>query len=164
MDGDGEVGRESPRGRRPNGERGTLARAVREREFNKNRRRDLIHVFDFCFGESGLGTGAPENRFFASIDETFFDKAGEGPEDRSLVGRGEGEVGIFPIAEHAETAELFALDIDKASCVGFRFFADFERGEAGGGFDDFEFDGEAVAVPSRDKGSVEARHGFRFYD
>ena len=125
---------------------------------------NFVGVFDFGFGEGGLGAVRPLDGLLGLVDGTVFDELGEDAEDARLVGRIHGEVGIFPIAEDAEALEGGALDIDKAFGEFRAAAADFCWLEAGGLFDDFELDREAVAVPAGDEGCVEAGHGLGFHD
>ena len=69
---------------------------------------------------------------------------------------------MIPIAEDSEAAELLALQVDVFAGVGFGALADFDRGEPGFFFDHFEFDGEAVAVPTGNERRPESGHGLRF--
>ena len=63
MDRDGEVRRQRPRRRRPDGDAGfVFPLAARDRKFHVNRGVVAFLIFHFSFGERGLRAGAPENR------------------------------------------------------------------------------------------------------
>ena len=78
------------------------------------------------------------------------------------------EIGIFPAAEDAEAFKFDAVDVDKFGGIGAAFGADLGDGHGGLALAefliDFDFDGEAVAIPAGDVGGIEAGHGFRFDD
>ena len=163
VDGDGEVRGERPRRGRPNDERGVTNRTARGGEGDMDRRVGALGVFHLGLGEGGVRPGAPEDGLFLAIDEAFFDELREGADHAGLVGGIESEVGIFPIAENAEAFELAALDVDELAGVFLRTAADLGGREAGGGFDDAEFDREAVAVPAWNERRAEAGHRFGFH-
>ena len=71
---------------------------------------------------------------------------------------------MIPIAKDSEALELLALNIDKFSREGCRFFADFEWRKPAGFFDDFVFDGQSVTIPTRDIWCAFAQHRLRFHD
>ena len=163
VDGDGEVRWKCPRGGRPD-HNGSLACkfSAHEREENIDRRGGFILVFDFGFGERRLSAGAPENGFLLAIDEAFFHEAGERADHAGLIGGIKCEVGVFPVTEDAETAELAALNIDEFAGVFLRAATHLGGGETCGGFDHPKFDREAVAIPTRNERSTEACHRFGF--
>ncbi len=128
----------------------------------------MIFVFDFGFGESGAVFDAPVDGLQTFIDIAVVEEIDEGLGDDGLVFGRHGEIRIFPAAEDAETFELDAVDVDKLGGIGAAFGADF--GDGHGGFAlaefliDFDFDGQAVAIPTGDVGGVETGHGFRLDD
>ncbi len=125
---------------------------------------NLVGVFDFGFGEGGLCAVGPLDGLLGLVDGAVFHELGEDAEDVRLVGGIHGEVGVFPVTEDAEALEGGALDIDEAFGELGAAAADFRWLETGGLFDDFELDGQAVAVPAGDERRVEAGHGLGFHD
>ena len=69
---------------------------------------------------------------------------------------------MVPVPQHAEAAEGGLLDVDPLAGKFLGAAADFRGAEAAGFLDDFEFDGQAMAVPAGDVGRLEAGHGLRF--
>ncbi len=98
------------------------------------------------------------------IDRAALHHFSEDAEDVRLVGGIHREVGLLPIAEDAEAAERFPLDIDEAGGELGAAAADFGRFKACGLLHDLELDRQSVAVPAGDEGGVEAGHGLRFHD
>ena len=160
-DGDGEVRREGPRGGGPDnhGGAGWEIFALGDVERNVDGGGLFVFVFDFGFGKGGLRAIGPKDGAFAPVNEVLFDEDGEGAEDVGFVDWIERQVGVFPVAEDTEAAELLALQVDVFAGVGLGALADFDGSEAGLFFDHFEFDGESVAVPTGDEGRTETGHG-----
>ena len=176
MEGDGEVGGDGPGRGGPDERRRRCGRRARDRERRIARQLEahvdgwagVIFVFDFGFGERGAVFDAPVNGLETFIDITGVEKIDEGLRDDGLVFGRHGEIWIFPAAEDAEALEFGAVDVDELRGIGAALGADL--GDGHGGFAlaefliDFEFDGQAVAIPAGDVGGVEAGHGFRFDD
>ena len=70
---------------------------------------------------------------------------------------------MFPIAEHAEPLELFALDVDEFSRKRFALFADLERRKLARLFDHFVFDWKAMTIPTGDVRRALTKHRLRFH-
>jgi hypothetical protein len=160
MQSDAEIGRQGPGRGGPDDE----VIAIRQSKLHIDRRRGLFFILHLGFREGGLGAVAPEDGALGTIDEAFFQELRKGAHDVGLIGRREREVGVLPVAEDAEALEGLALDVDELAGVGFRARADFGRGEVLGFLHDFELDGQAVAIPAGDVGSVEAGHGLGLHD
>ena len=105
-----------------------------------------------------MSAGAPKDWLFFAINEAFFDKAGEGTNHPSLIGRIESEVGVLPITQHTEAAELTALDVDELASVFLRAAANFGGLQASRGLHHAEFDRKTMAIPARNKWGAEACH------
>ncbi len=120
-------------------------------------------VFNLGDRERGLRAGAPEDRLFRFVNEALLDENGERLQDLRLVSRVEREIGILPVAEHAEALKLPALDLDEAARKGLRALPHFHRREAARFLDHLVFDREPVAVPARHVGRAKAEHGLRFH-
>ena len=137
-------------------------------EFHEDGRRRVVGVFDLRFRQRGHAGGAPVDRLLAPVDVSLFKDLPEDLDDRGLVLGGHGLVGVFVIAEHAQALELLHLDLDElirehAAEVtdlffrhGFGFYAQLAH--------DVVLDGQAVAVPARDIGGLEAHHGLMLHD
>ena len=160
MQSDAEIGRQGPGRGSPDDE----VIAIRQSKLHIDRRRGLFFILDLGFREGGLGAVAPENGALGTIDETFFQELSKGAHDVGLISWREREVGVLPVAEDAEALEGLALDVDELAGVGFRARADFRRGEVLGFLDDFELDGQAMAIPAGNVGRVEAGHGLGLHN
>ena len=129
----------------------------------------VIGVFDLRLGQRGAARDAPIHGLFPAIDEALLDEVREQAQFVGLVFFVQREVGIFPIAQHAEALELRALDVDVFARVSLARGAD-GRGIGGGVaglahlLADLEFDGQPVAVPARDVGRIKPAQGFVFDD
>src|ERR1035437_9097051 len=163
----GEVRGQRPRRRRPNHDE--RVRLADDGEFHEHALADVTGVFDFGFGERGAARNAPVNWLFAPINKALLDDVGEQAEFIGLVFLVQREVGIFPIAENAETFELRALEINELARVSVTSFAD--RGGVGAGvaglahfLRDFEFNRQAVAIPAGNVRRAETTERFVFDD
>ena len=166
--GDAEVGGKGPRSGGPDRDAGAAGNGigrVGEVEIDEDRGRLLVLIFHFGFRESGLGTVGPLDRFLRLIDAAFLDERREGADDIGLVVGVESEVRIVPITKDAEAFERVALGIDPSASEGFAAAADFGGLDVAGivALHHLEFDGQPVAIPTRDIGRFEARHGFGFH-
>src|SRR5580704_9651003 len=127
----------------------------------------VIFVFDFGFGERGAVDETPINRFPAAIDVALFDEIEERASDGGLVFMAHSQIGIVPAAKNAEALEIPLVLLDKA-----RGELTAELSKLSGGnfpfstelFFDLGFDGQAVAVPAGNVGSVMPCHAFRSND
>ena len=124
----------------------------------------MVIVFDLGFSQRGAARDAPIDRFLAAINETLLHDVGEQAQLVRFVFLGQREVGMIPVAEHAQPLELRALDVDVFVRVGLARLADRDgvrRGIAGFahvlGY--FELDGQAVAIPARHIRRMEAAQG-----
>ena len=176
VEGDGHGGRQRPWRCGPDDGCDFLAR-----ERSVNRRRITGHlvtdvdagagvlgVLNLSFGEGGAIVDAPVDGAQTLVDEALLKELEECLGDGGLVLEAHGGVGLLPAAEDAEADELLALNVE----VLLRVFA---AGTADGDglhlkllaaelLIDLDLDGQAVAVPAGDVGSVEAGHGAGFND
>ncbi|MEJ7600502.1 MAG: hypothetical protein WKG01_21515 [Kofleriaceae bacterium] len=121
---DREVGRQRPRGGRPDHEREPLALELRrqlagehgldDRHPDIDRRRGVILELDLGDRERGLVARAPLHRLVAAVEEAIAGELCQRTRDRRLVRRIERQVRVLPVAEHAEPLELGALGVDPA--------------------------------------------------
>ncbi len=85
IDRDGEVRGQSPgRGRPDRNARFVFQFAANDREFDVNGSVVAFLIFDFGFGERGLGASAPKDRLLRLIDEAFLNENGEGAQNFAL--------------------------------------------------------------------------------
>ena len=175
---DRQVGRDGPRRRRPDQHRDLTAGQLRharkqlrlafrgERELDVDRRRRVILVLDFRFGQRGLAVDAPVHRLLALVDQPLLDELAEGARDRRLVLEVHRQVRRVPGGEDAEALELLGHRADEtfrvgaagAAEVGDRHLA-LLRPELAV---DLQLDRQPVAVVADDVGRVEAGHRARF--
>jgi len=125
----------------------------------------LVLVFDFRFGQGRTAVEAPVHWLQALEDEAALDHLRQGADLAGFVGEIHGLVGVVPIAEHAEADEVGLLPFDLLGGVSAAAFAGQVRRLvlAEGGFD-LVLDGQAVAVPARHIGRIEAGQGARTDD
>ena len=118
LKGNGLVGGDGPRGGRPDDEvnravevleAGGLGGHLKAHEDGGAR---LVGVLDLCLGQRGVAVLAPVNRFVAAIDHALIE---HGLEDLNVGGVMlviERQVGVVPVAEHAQAAETGLLELD----------------------------------------------------
>ena len=117
---DGYVGRHGPRSSGPDNDIGRFAfsgfrqQAVvfDQRHFNKDRRGFFFAVFDLGFSQCGFAVRAPVNGFFAFIDIAFFSHFAKNVDLHGFIVVGHGDVGMVPVAQHAQTFEVGTLFVD----------------------------------------------------
>ena len=80
-------------------------------------------IFHFGFGERGLRAGAPEDRLLRLVHQAFLNENRERAQDFRFVLGIHRQIWMFPVAEHAEPLELFALDVDEFSRKRFASFS-----------------------------------------
>ncbi len=126
---------------------------------------DFVFVFHLSFGQRRLAIQAPVHRLAALIQIAALIDLAECADD---VGFGlviHGQVGMIPVADHAEADEILLLALDLLPGV---FAAQFAELRWRYGFAVFlfhlQFDGQAVAIPSRHIRCIETGECFRFDD
>ena len=119
-------------------------------------------VLDFGFGQRGAAMRAPVHRLLALVDHVLLDELAQRADDRRLVGVVHRLVGLGPLADHAETLELGALNVEVLGGIGLAFAAEVRRAHLpllGPQLAiDAQLDRQAVAIPAWDVGRVEAHH------
>ena len=140
-----------------------------DRELHVDALADVVGVFDFGLGQRGLEGDAPIHRLLPTVDEALLNDVGEHPQLLGLVALVEREVGLLPIAEHAEAFELRPLQIDIFAGVGVAGGTDGGRigvGLAGRAqlLGNLRFDGEAMAIPTGHIGRVHPLERAEFDD
>jgi len=176
MDGYGQVGGQRPgRGgpddhgyRFPGQLRHRSGYVVPQGELNVDRRGFVVGVLDLGLSQRSHTGRAPVDRLLALVETAVF---GEG---RQLAGGDpfievvHGEIRVIPFSHDAQALELLTLHLHEFCRILAAQFAHF-------GFGDLvlfrtqillnlQFDGQPVAVPSRDVGRFEAAHAFAFQD
>ena len=86
----------------------------RQRKLDVDRRRGVILVLDFRFGQRGAAVDAPVDRLLALVDEPLLDEPAERARDRRLVLEVHRQVRVVPGAEDAEPLELLGHRADEA--------------------------------------------------
>src|ERR1017187_101401 len=174
--GDGHVRRDGPGCGGPDeavnvaaGEAGVDLRRIRSQlETDPNRRAGVVLVFHFGFGQGGAVLHAPVHRLEAFVHIAAVHKIDEGSGDHRLVFGAHGEVGVVPLPQHAEALEILALEADVLFGILAAGAADLDRGHVRllrpEVVIDLDFDGKAVAIPSRHVRRIEAGHGLRLHD
>ena len=179
MNGDRHVGRQGPRRRRPDHRVPVvIARPIRagparrharnHGEIDVDARRGLLVVLQLRLGERRAVRHAPVDRLELAEDVALVEQVGQDVEDPGLVPGVEGEVGLVPIAEHAQAAELLTLDVHPLHRLGMAEGPDLglaHRGRLRAQLlDDLVLDGQAVTVPARHVGAVKPPHRQRADD
>ena len=121
VEGDGQVRRDRPGGRRPDDDGDLLAGKLAETrsaisemqaKLHVDRRRRVVLVFDLGLRQGRLAGGAPVDGLLPLVDAPVQVELAELRDGRRLVVVGHREIGIVPLAEDPETFELLALDPD----------------------------------------------------
>ena len=108
----------------------SLAIVFGQREFDINGRCLLVCIFNFRFRQCGFAMGAPVNRFQSFINVTL---VGHGAKYANLLRFKrmlQGQIGMIPVAQHAQPFEFFPLDINKLMGVGITFCPQIQRRHA----------------------------------
>ena len=182
MHGDGAVGRQGPRGSGPDhgreralagvafgaiklGGNGSLVDGL---EAHVDGGGVLVVVLHFRFSQRGAAIGTPVHRLGAFVQVAVFNDLGHGTDDVGFGPKIHGQVGVFPVTQHAQTDEVGLLRFD----LGLGVFAALGA-ELGGGnllarladhAFHFQLDGQTVAIPARHIGGIEAREALGLDD
>ena len=126
------------------------------------RARVVLVVLDLGLGEGRPARDAPVDGLLRFVDEVLVEEGRELPDDRRLIPGLHGQIRMLPLAHDAETLELLALDRDEALRVAAAFAPELEGAHPGLLRSeiaiDLQLDGQAVTVPARQVGGVEADH------
>ena len=130
---------------------------------NEDGRARLVGVLDLSLGQSGVAVLAPVNRLVAAIDHALIEHGLEDLDVGGVMLVIERQVGIVPVAEHAQTTEAGLLQLDVLDSELVAELTDLGRGslvELLGAelLLDLVLDRLAVAVPTGDVGNLIALH------
>ena len=109
----------------------------------------LVLVFDFKLGQRRRAVKAPIHGLEAAIDKAALDHALEGAQLVGFVAEVHGQVGVVPVAQHAQALEVLLLLGDLRRGVGAALGLHFVAAQlAAKLFFHRVFNGQAVAVPA----------------
>ena len=169
LKGNGLVGGDGPRRGRPNDkvnravevlEAGGLGGHLKAHEDGRAR---LIGVLDLSLGQRGVAVLAPVNRLVAAINHALIEHGLEDLDVGGVMLVIERQIGVVPIAEHAQATEAGLLQLDVLDSELVAKLADLSRGglvELLGAelLLDLMLDRLAMAVPTGDIGNLIALH------
>ena len=170
VEGNGQVGRDRPRGRRPDhdvdlfpGQLGTNRRNVRNHwKFYINGRRVMVRVFHFRLRQGGFACGAPVDGFLALVNAAVQEEFPELLHGDRLIVIGHRQIGVGPFPENAEALELIPLNVHVLFRVLPAEAALVRLGQRIFLFAQFlvhlMLDGKAMAVPAGHVDAVVAAH------
>ena len=169
LEGNGLVGRDGPRRSRPDDE---VDRAVEVLEAgglgghlkaHEDGRARLVGVLDLGLGQRSVAVLAPVNRLVAAIDHALIEHGLEDLDVGGVMLVIERQVGVVPVAEHAQATETGLLQLD---VLDSELVAELTNLGRGGLVEllgaklllDLVLDRLAVAVPTGDVGNLIALH------
>ena len=169
LKGNGLVGGDGPRRGRPNDK---VNRAVEvleagglggHLEAHENGGARLVRVLNLGLGERGVAVLAPVNRLVAAINHALIEHGLEDLDVGGIVLVIERQIGVVPVAEHAQTAEAGLLKLDVLDSELVAELTDLGRGglvELLGAelLLDLMLDRLTMAVPTGDIGNLIALH------
>ena len=171
------VARNGPRRRGPDHGKAGLVRqlrqaerlgqpvGLREGEADVDRQVLAVLVFDLGLGERRAAVEAPVDRLQAAVDVALGEQRAERADLVGFVAVGHGQVGVVPVAEHAQALEVDLLALDLLGRVGaaqpLRLLG---REVLAVHFLDLHLDRHAVAVPPRNVRRIEAGQHARLHD
>jgi hypothetical protein len=139
-----------------------------DRETHVDRDRLLVRVFDLGLGERGAAVDAPVHRLEPLLHMAVGDDAPERADDLGLEGEVHRQIGVLPVAEDAETLEVGALAVDLLGGIVPAGDAKLGRADLVARFAllllDLQLDRQAVTVPARHIGRIEAVERARLDD
>ena len=128
----------------------------------------MLAIFDFCFSQSGFAVRAPVNGLFAFIDIAFVSHSTEYTDLLSFKAVMQSDVRIFPIAQNAQTFEVFALNINPLQSEVMAFAAQSQRIQLiavqAQLFDSSVLNRHAVSIPAGNIRGIEAASIFVFHN
>ena len=169
IEADGHVAGQSPGGGRPDDEVHLvqiavlcqLALVIMNLELDVNGGDGVISIFHLSFCQSGLAGGAPVDGLEPLVDIAFFCHCAEHLDLLGFKFRLQGDVGMLPIANAPQAAELFPLTVEEIQGKVPALVPEFWHGHGvaldalllNGGLD-----GHTVGVPARNIRRIVAGH------
>ncbi len=142
------------------GEEGLL---VQDREADVDGDGLLVGVFHLGLRESGTAVDAPVHRLVAFLDMAVGQDHPQGADDVGLEVEVHGQVGVLPVAKDPQALEVAALAIHLARGIVAAGAPELGGADLGAGLAfllfHLELDGQAMAVPARHVGGVQAVQG-----
>ena len=139
-----------------------------KRILNPHTSAGMVLVFDLGFGQGGFVMDAPVDRAQPFVHESLLEERIESGQYHRLILRRHGGVRIVKSSKHADSLELFTLQVQIFFRVLAAFRADIHWPHlelfAAELLVDLDLDGQTVAVPSWNEGRVKSRHGFGLND
>ncbi len=160
MQGNGQVGRNSPGSGSPDNQKNpaTSQKSIRggnifhQRKFHVNGRRGIIFILNLGLGQGGIAGGAPVNGFFLFEKTAVAGKFGQLPNNGSFIRKVHGQVGPFPFTENTQPDKLLPLNINEFIGISATGPADLHLAHlfltAPEIFIHLVFDRQAVAIPA----------------
>ncbi len=170
MEADRQVGRQGPGSRGPDNQGGILSRQGRhlagdiilERKFYINGRRAVIGVLHLGLGQGGTAGRAPVHRLLALEEPAVCGEFRQLPGGDPLIEVVHGQVRVFPFTQDAEPFEFLALYIHELGGIIATKLPHFRLGDLvlfrAEVLLHLQFDGQAMAIPARHIGRLEAAH------
>ncbi len=130
--------------------------------------RGLVLILHLGFRQRGAAVHAPVHRLAALHQVAVGDDLAEGAQDVGLEPEVHGQVGAVPVAQHAQAHEVGLLARHLLGGIDAAGIAEFARADLVPGLAQLllhlQLDRQAVAVPARHIGRVEARQGLALDD
>ena len=128
----------------------------------------MVLVFHFRLGQRCLVVNTPIGRAQTFVDESVFEELIERFQNHRFVLRRHGRIGLVELAKNSQALKLRTLQIEELGCIFAASVADSQRLHlqlfAAQHLIHFDFNGQAVAVPTGNIGRVETGHGLRLND
>ena len=125
----------------------------------------FFRVFHFRLGQRRLAVEAPVDGLQAAVDIAFFQQLAQRAQFVRFIAVRHRQIGVVPLAQHAQTDKVFLLALDLHVGVGARLFQHFGRRQVlAVQFFDLDLDRHAVAIPARYIRRVEAGQRARLDD
>jgi hypothetical protein len=126
----------------------------------------VVFVLDLGLREGRPAVDAPVDRLLALVDHALLDERSQSPDDGGLIREVHRQVGVRPVAEHAQPLEARPLEVDEPFGVGPARATEFGHAHLAllrtQLAIDLQLDRQTVTVPARHVRRVVPRHGLGF--